>query len=363
MIIDRHNYEECFILYWDDELTVSQKQAVENFVKENTDLKEEFEILGQTRFTPENNTQFEEKEFLLNNTFINVTNYQDQLLNYIDDEVTVEQRKEVEKFASQYPAVQQELGLLQKTKLQPEAEIIFPDKSILYRREEKVRVISMTWLRIAVAAAIILIAGFATFRLINNNNVIDKTEVATSEPKKQPTINTPDQSISSPDSQLPKDSKGSFVKDSEKQTKDQTIDKSNKKSLVDKNDVPKNTIAKRENKNNLPDERKVNDKPIPDPTVAANAIAAVPNNEVQKIESAKTNNLLDISSVTKSTSPSFANISDISDENDRFEKEKDKGGIKEFLRKTTRVFERRTRIQTTTDDNKLLVGAFAVSLK
>jgi len=44
-------------------------------------------------------------------------------------------------------------------------------------------------------------------------------------------------------------------------------------------------------------------------------------------------------------------------------KEKDGGGLKEFLRKTTRVFERRTKIQTTTEDNKLLVGAFAVSLK
>ena len=42
MIINRHNYEECFILYWDNELTASQKQAVENFVKENPDLQEEF---------------------------------------------------------------------------------------------------------------------------------------------------------------------------------------------------------------------------------------------------------------------------------------------------------------------------------
>ena len=39
------------------------------------------------------------------------------------------------------------------------------------------------------------------------------------------------------------------------------------------------------------------------------------------------------------------------------------GGLKELLRKTTRVFERRTKIQTTTEDNKLLVGVFAVSLK
>src|SRR6187551_2503894 len=105
MNIDRHNYEECFILYWDNELTIAQKQAVENFVKANADLQEEFKLLGETRFTPDSNIQFEEKEFLLNNSFINITNYEDQLLNYIDDEVTDDQRKEVEKFAGQYPAV------------------------------------------------------------------------------------------------------------------------------------------------------------------------------------------------------------------------------------------------------------------
>jgi oligopeptide/dipeptide ABC transporter ATP-binding protein len=42
MIINRHNYEECFILYWDNELSASQKQVVENFVNENQDLQEEF---------------------------------------------------------------------------------------------------------------------------------------------------------------------------------------------------------------------------------------------------------------------------------------------------------------------------------
>jgi hypothetical protein len=39
------------------------------------------------------------------------------------------------------------------------------------------------------------------------------------------------------------------------------------------------------------------------------------------------------------------------------------GGLKEFMRKTTRMFERRTNVKTTTDDNKLLLGAFTVSLK
>jgi len=211
MNINRHNYEEHFILYWDNELTVSQKQAVENFVKENADLQEEFKLLGETRFTPDDHVQLEEKEFLLNNSFINITNYEEQLLNYIDDEVTAEQRREVEKFVGQYSVGKQELALLQKTKLQPEGEITFPDKSILYHRDENTdsyrhRVISMTWFRVAIAAAIILIAGFATFRLMNINNSNGNIDLAKgNEIKNQPLDKKTDQPVADPKDQTPKD--------------------------------------------------------------------------------------------------------------------------------------------------------------
>ena len=352
MIINRHNYEECFILYWDSELTASQKQAVENFVNENTDLEEEFKLLGETRFTPDNNIQFEEKEFLLNNSFINITNYEDQLINYIDDEVTAEQRKEVEKFAGQYPAVQRELALLQKTKLQPEAEVTFPDKSILYRREEKVRVISMTWFRVAVAAAIILIAGFATFRLINTNG--DSPTVAEiNKPQNQPPDKPIEQPISNPATQIPQDTKDDFAKTDKKST-----DKKDINRTVDDTVVPGTSTAKRENKNNLPKEGNRDTQPITLNDVIAEV--NIPNvkkddSKAVNVASEKAATLFADDDVTKSTTPTFVNYTPPN--------EKDGGGIKEFLRKTTRVFERRTKIQTTTDDNKLLVGAFAVSLK
>jgi hypothetical protein len=352
MNIDRHNYEECFILYWDNELTASQKQAVENFVKENADLEEEFKLLGETRFTPDNNIQFEEKGFLLNSSFINITNYEDRLLDYIDDEVTADQRKEVEKFAGQYPAVQRELALLQKTKLQPEAEVVFPDKSILYRREENAdsyrhRVISMTWFRVAVAAAIILIAGFATFRLVNTNEngaiprvaKIDNSKDQPSEEKADPLISTE------------KDTKADLVKGDEKSTKDQTIDKTDNKKPVDKNDDPKPLIAYQpENKNKLPKERE---------NIKSDIDADLPELK-RDTRTAQINQseVINTDFHNQDVTPK-ADLTLYIPEQD----EKEKGGIKEFLRKTTRVFERRTRIQTTTDDNKLLVGAFAVSLK
>ena len=358
MIIDRHNYEECFILYWDNELTSSQKQAVENFVKENPDLEEEFKILGQTRFVPDNNIQLQEKEFLTNDSFINITNYEEQLLNYIDDEVTTEQRKEVERFAGQYSAVKQELTLLQKTKLQPEAEVVFPDKSILYRREEKVRVISMTWFRVAVAAVIMLLAGFATFRLVNTSKNGDTPPVARVEKSNDQSSKKAD-SLSNPGNSIPTES---LVKGNEKSPKEQTIDKNNNKSPVDKNDDQKPLIAQRENKNNLPEERKNINLQVEDPNKKVEqtfAGAGLPQLE-KDTRTAETNasgvintNFNDQSVTLKDNLTLYIPK----------QEEKEGGGIKEFLRKTTRVFERRTRIQTTTDDNKLLVGAFAVSLK
>ncbi|HET6768172.1 MAG TPA: hypothetical protein VFH08_12255 [Chitinophagaceae bacterium] len=355
MIIDRHNYEEFFILYWDGELVSSQKQAVENFVNENPDLQEEFSLLGKTRFVPDKNVQFEEKGFLLNSSFVNITNYEEQLLNYIDDELNNSERKEIEKIAAKQPAIQKELVLLRKTKLQPDAEVIFPGKAGLYRKEERVRVISMTWFRVAVAAALILIAGFVTLRLINSDNSGDKNEVVqTNDPKNQPADQKPNQPVIQPGIQEQKDQKGSLATTEKKSSSAQTPEKTVKKAVI-KNDIPASLIAnKAENKNKLPGTQPETDNNN-EMLIAAVEIPKDNNSAAQKSESEIISDPLGNSSVTKSSTPSFAIM------DDDFGKEK--GGLKEFLRKTTRVFERRTKIQTTTDDNKLLLGAFAVSLK
>lgn len=361
MKIDRHNYEEFFILYWDDELSVSQKQAVENFVKENTDLQEEFTILRETRFTPDKNVQLEEKEFLLNTSFINITNYEEQLINYIDDELSNEERKEIETSAAKYPTIQKELTLLQKTKLQPEAEVIFPDKTTLYKREEKVRVISMTWFRVAVAAAIILIAGFATLKLVTtpkngeNSDVVNNTNSKNSNPVIDPQAD-----------QLPNSQPPDLVKTNEKTAPVQPgIEKKGQKPVPEnKRD---NTIAvyKDGNKNKLPKERTRTNQPVQDQNnsidkaLASSEEIILPSKDNDKVEKSGSNK----TNPDVTLQPGYALNIQEPDESVTTSEDKQKGGLKEFLRKTTRVFERRTKIQATTEDNKLLVGAFAVSLK
>ena len=354
MKIDRHNYEEFFILYWDDELAAAEKQAVENFVKQNADLREEFEILGEARFAPDDHVQLEQKEFLLNNSFINITNYEEQLLNYIDDEITARERKEVEKFVRQYPDVQKELALFQKTKLQPETGISFPDKSVLYRREEKVRIISMTWFRVAVAAALIIIAGLTVFQFVKPGKNTDPTPLVKTDPQKNTPVNKQvDISKEQTGKEQPQDIAN--VNDKSKaQSKETAIDK----IPVEENAIASNLTDESRNKNNLPARRNdviVTDlnEPIKEAVVYTipEKAGAVPITDSRPINIPFTN-----PDVTNK--PELALYIPEAEE-----KEKDGGGLKEFLRKTTRVFERRTKMQTTTEDNKLLVGAFAVSLK
>lgn len=85
------------------------------------------------------------------------------------------------------------------------------------------------------------------------------------------------------------------------------------------------------------------------------------NDAIAIAEPEKKNNPIENSIVTKPASPSFTNYTPAEDLSGK--ENNSKGGLKGFLRKATRVFEHRTNIKTTTDDNKLLVGVFAVSLK
>ncbi len=66
---------------------------------------------------------------------IDITNYEEFFLLYIDNELTATQKAAVEAFLQENPTYQKELSLLQQTVLNPEA-IAYEDKALLYRFEE-----------------------------------------------------------------------------------------------------------------------------------------------------------------------------------------------------------------------------------
>lgn len=355
MKIDRHNYEEFFILYWDNELTAEQKQQVEAFVAQHADLEAEFRLLQQTRFVPEKELVFEDKDALLKSgAEINLSNYEIFLLSYIDDELNAKEKNSVEQFALQNPAVQQELDLLKKTKLEPEY-VIFPDKSTLYRKERKVRVIEMRWFRVAAAAVLIFAAGLLL--LINNSNTRgDAESIASVNPEtKQSKVDNPQADPAENNGEESVISNPGTITDQEALPSAKKIisEQSKQVSPASKQDndpvyasIPTPEIKNENNPSEIEVTLKSFDKAIA--TQTFNTSGQPFNEEI----------------VTQRTSPAYDNMNSsfLFASNDE-DASSDKGGLRGFLRKTTRIFERRTNIQTTTDDNKLLVGAFTVSLK
>jgi anti-sigma factor RsiW len=173
MNINRHNYEEYFLLYVDNELNIAQRKAVETFVAENPDLRAELIMLQQS-VLPADNTVFTGKHNLLKNTTapnpVNETNCEEYFVQYADDELNNEQKDQVEQFVYRNPQHQEAFELLQQIKLMPDTSIVYPDKYALYRHEEdeKAPVIRMRWWRIAAAAVVLIFAGAMGWNMVTN---------------------------------------------------------------------------------------------------------------------------------------------------------------------------------------------------
>ncbi len=389
MKLDRNNYEEFFLLYVDNELTAEQRRSVEQFVQEHPDLAMELDILQQTVLPADNSVVFTGKDSLLKNesgSLINMSNYEEYLISYVDNELNASERNAFEKFLAAHPAVKEELGVYQQTKLEPEEKIVFANKEILYRKEEKVRVISMQWWKIAVAAAVILVAGLGTFIILNKKDTTPGTSVVktTTDKKSTPTPVVTDDNKEADKQKTEKSSVLKTVQDNVAavitkdaiKTKPSSPEKLTEEKIQTKKSVPQNFVSnnsealvknepavKKENAANTDKNKAVDNRIIPSVNESAsdlkNTIASLEKNTAKQ----NTNN----DAVTKEQEKAYNNKETAQEDFDAVyasNNESKNKKLRGFFRKATRVFEKRTNISATDDtEGKILIGALAVKLK
>ena len=370
MNINRNNYEEYFILYMDNELNSEERHQVEAFIELHPDLKEELELLMQYKLTPDPDIVFTGKEELMkqgNNCLINFTNYDEWFTLYTDNELTVKEKKTVEQFILENPALKKELVLTQKAKLQPE-EIIFENKESLYRKEEKVKLIPLHWWRVAAAVILLLGIGFAIYSVINKKPTSGKDE-GLAKTQEQPN-NTKKRVVLTKEKDTPVSNplaidgnKNETGASTEKIVNKSSNDLANKKNSLD--DKKQNAVLPVRNEetplivdNNMPGSNNL-PQPLNNPNVKNDALAV---NDIKK-ENVNTSPALNQYVTNNSASPSNfkqATFKDVS----VFDQDDNKNNkIRGFFRKLTRTLEKRTNIDATDDDDKLLVAGLAIKLK
>jgi hypothetical protein len=353
MKINHHNYEEYFILYIDNELDQSDRRMVEAFIQQHPDLKGELDILMQFKLVPDNDIVFEGKEELMMG--ISISNADEEsLLNYIDNELTDSDKQIFEKRLSENETLRKELNVFRHTKLEKE-QIVFKHKSSLYR-DEKIYRPFINW-RIAAAILLLIGLGVASIFILNNNS------------KKDPDIVkiNPDNKTTSP--VIPKQSplpveliKEEIIdKSQEPETKQQVMALDSRKHPVIREDKKTDD---QENKPDIIAANTVDNRPsnyLPD--ASANPNIRKPDAAIVKIDKPVNNDALTKPVVTRETPQPYIIQTSFPESEEMEQPDSKKNKLRGFFRKVARTFEKRTNIETTDNDNKLLVAGLAINLK
>ncbi|HEU4469457.1 MAG TPA: hypothetical protein VFR58_00110 [Flavisolibacter sp.] len=348
------NYEEYFILYMDNELSEAERAMVDSFLAAHPDLMGEFELLAGTKLPVEEFTISKNELF---SDHIRLQTIDEDLLLYIDNELAPLEKKAVEKNLSTDAEYRLQHQLLLAAKLDPAEKIVYPNKEELYHRAER-KVFFKPWMRVAAAA--VLIAGMSIAYFSRQQQPANDGQVAV-----QAGPRTAKPSVNAPVIALP-------ANDDRSNTTAAIPDKDPAGAVLP---VPANIASPRPANrtrttdiNSLPD----NSNPQQDVMAVADIPMNKPSQPVQKRIEADV-----MASVTASYRPSEiinepavtsslgARITDNhpTDDGSTAKAEDAKGSIKGFLRRATRLIEKKTGIDPINDDGQLLIGAVAVKLK
>lgn len=351
--INLGNYEEYFILYMDNELTADQRKMVDAFLIANPDLQAELEMLLSTRL-PAEEFSFNKETLLAGSMKLNAVD--EELLLYIDDELPEGKKKIVEWELASNPTYQQQHQQLLQTRLDASEVISYPNKKELYRRTERVAALK-PWMRIA--AAVIVIAAMGVLYYAGNNSAPAVPPVTAE--VKEPQINTePSQN----------QAKAAEKPSQQPAIAENFIPKSNHAEQAEKENTERNNEVKYAAQSitdvitNTTTEDVVSTPPLVRSTTA---IALNSNMEATTASLDPSKEILNTSAVTSALSQRNTTINattpavpgnDVADNNER------KGSFKSFLRKATRLIERKTGIDPTSgEEDELLIGAVALKLK
>lgn len=169
MNINRHNYEEFFLLYVDGELNAVDMASVDQFVSENPDLKIELDLLKDA-VLPSSEISID-KSFLRKEPAQYIPS-DERLMEYVDGELSLNLKPAFENELASNPALRSELNVLLSTRLDPSDNISFGDKSVLYKKETG-RLVTMRFIRIAAAAAILLFLFSTVWVYMNRSSQPD----------------------------------------------------------------------------------------------------------------------------------------------------------------------------------------------
>lgn len=171
MSINLNNYEIYFIDYFDGNLSDEVEIELMQFLESHPELKEEFESFENINLEQEDivfsNKSAIKKTEIKSFASLSEMNYENSFVAYFEGDLSIGEKKEVEKFIELNPSLNREFEVHSKLQL-PKEEISFENKSQLKRKQ---RIGVWQYRSMAAAASIALL--MSAFWLLNDNSPSD----------------------------------------------------------------------------------------------------------------------------------------------------------------------------------------------
>jgi hypothetical protein len=188
MKITRDNYEVYFLDYLEGNLDENLVDDFIDFLRQNSDLKAELEMLGPVKMELEN-IIFRGKNKLYKEKFDLEPEFNRAAVARLEGDLQKNEIAEFEKYLSIRPEKQKEAALFEKTRLKADESIIFKKKNKLYHYST-----GKTILFWSTRIAAVLVLAFMVYRVADNistQNIIPESQVAVSEKKTIPVPSEP----------------------------------------------------------------------------------------------------------------------------------------------------------------------------
>jgi anti-sigma factor RsiW len=361
MKINRHNYEEIFLLYVDNELTAAERALVDSFIEENPDLKNEMELLHHATVQIDAKLDEDFKTSLMKPVDETAVVSEEQMLLYIDGELKADETSIVKHAIAADAHLQKELQWLQRSKLSADASIVFPDKSLLYKEAQPARVFYMSSAvkRWSAAAAVLLMLGTGYW-------LMDKPTADTPVAQTQDPVQLQPQTqsvIDTSSTKVPDAGTNALVKE---QPAAQQPVKITVTAPVQIKKLPPASVQQQQNNIAVTNTTQQKQAPVvQQPEQQLQTQEAIVKTEInpEVISNNPTTSSVQPQTSIAKTNITFVNNNEEGDENEQTgllnENRQRSSGLKAFIKKAKRTLERRTGIQS--GESQVRFAVFAVN--
>lgn len=188
MKITRDNYEPYFIDYLDGNLDQGILKELLDFIQQNPDLKEELQLIDNFKVEAEE-VLFENREKLFKDKYDQTEVFDQTAIASLEGDLTESEKAEFEEYLIKHPHKRKELFVFEKTKLQPDPNILFRHKDRLYNYPA--RKVLLLWMPRVAAILIIGLLAYLAYDYTGTDNYLKQHPVEVSEQIDQKPDKTP----------------------------------------------------------------------------------------------------------------------------------------------------------------------------